>query len=325
MNLLAKTLSTDKGINYTNIGLMLISTLLAFVIPFQLFLFVYAVLGPLHYLTEISWLDNRSYFVKRKKDVWLLVLPALALTWGILNEKSKVNYFVTALIITSLVYALILVFIEKPVIRYALFFITFLVVQGMEVDRSPAMFIAFAILLPTLVHVYFFTGIFILSGAIKNKSASAILSLVVFVLCTISFFVFNHIGNIAAIDNTTQSNMRYFLLINKALVQIFGTQGLQTEADLYTVPAAIALERFIAFAYTYHYLNWFSKTTVIKWHEVSKNRLIIILVLWAGAVAAYFVNYKLGFDILFLLSMIHVFFEFPLNIQTIKGLMKKGR
>ena len=31
-----------------------------------MFLFAYAFLGPLHYLTEISWLHDRQYFAKGK-------------------------------------------------------------------------------------------------------------------------------------------------------------------------------------------------------------------------------------------------------------------
>lgn len=54
---------TADAVNYANIGLMVLSCLAAYVFPFQLFLFSYAVLGPLHYLTEISWLHDRDYFV----------------------------------------------------------------------------------------------------------------------------------------------------------------------------------------------------------------------------------------------------------------------
>lgn len=53
---------TADQINYLNVGLMIVSCLVAYVIPFELFLFSYAVLGPLHYLTEISWLHDRGYF-----------------------------------------------------------------------------------------------------------------------------------------------------------------------------------------------------------------------------------------------------------------------
>src|SRR5437762_6342156 len=73
--------NTDK-INYLNIGLMLLSLGVAFRFPFELFLFSYAVLGPLHYLTEISWLHERKYFTesqpgkssRRPHKGWLMLV-----------------------------------------------------------------------------------------------------------------------------------------------------------------------------------------------------------------------------------------------------------
>lgn len=59
-------------VNYMNIGLMILSCIIAFFLPFELFLFSYAVLGPLHYLTEISWLHKRNYFSPGKSDYLLL-------------------------------------------------------------------------------------------------------------------------------------------------------------------------------------------------------------------------------------------------------------
>lgn len=70
-------LTTTRGINMLNIVLMVVSCAVAFFIPFELFLFSYAVLGPLHYLTEISWLHKRNYYTKGRYDfVWLLVLAS---------------------------------------------------------------------------------------------------------------------------------------------------------------------------------------------------------------------------------------------------------
>src|ERR1700704_1669241 len=66
-------------LNYLNIGLMLASCAIALYIPFELFLFAYAVLGPAHYLTEISWLHKRNYFTKGAHDYWLLGGLALVL------------------------------------------------------------------------------------------------------------------------------------------------------------------------------------------------------------------------------------------------------
>src|ERR1700750_2694511 len=61
-----------QQVNYLNIGLMIVSFFCALIRPFETFLFVYAFLGPLHYLTEISWLHDRNYFTKGKYDYLLL-------------------------------------------------------------------------------------------------------------------------------------------------------------------------------------------------------------------------------------------------------------
>jgi hypothetical protein len=66
-------MTLDNRINYINIVLMLISCGAAFIMPFEVFLFAYAFMGPLHYLTEISWLHDRNYFAKGKYDFWVLV------------------------------------------------------------------------------------------------------------------------------------------------------------------------------------------------------------------------------------------------------------
>ena len=56
------TMPNIDRINYLNIGLMIGACVAAYLFPFELFLFSYAVLGPLHYLTEISWLHERKLF-----------------------------------------------------------------------------------------------------------------------------------------------------------------------------------------------------------------------------------------------------------------------
>ena len=58
---------STKTIDWINIGLMFLSLGLAYVLPFELFLFSYAVLGPLHYLTEIGWLHQRNYFISEQQ------------------------------------------------------------------------------------------------------------------------------------------------------------------------------------------------------------------------------------------------------------------
>src|SRR5208337_5106838 len=70
------------NVNYLNIGLMVLSAVLALRYPFELFLISYAVLGPLHYLTEISWLHDRQFFTPRKADWAPLLVCGLLATLG---------------------------------------------------------------------------------------------------------------------------------------------------------------------------------------------------------------------------------------------------
>jgi hypothetical protein len=85
----------------------------------------------------------------------------------------------------------------------------------------------------------------------------------------------------------------------------------------------IMLMRFIAFAYLYHYLNWFSKTEVIRWHKVPKIRFALVIGLWLTACGLYAYDYALGLSFLFFLSFSHVLLEFPLNIVSIVGIGKE--
>jgi hypothetical protein len=68
---------TINKIDILNVALIILSLAVAFIIPFELFLFSYAILGPLHYLTEINWLNDKNYFVTEKK--WIFVFFVLAI------------------------------------------------------------------------------------------------------------------------------------------------------------------------------------------------------------------------------------------------------
>src|SRR5579863_9054605 len=85
-------LSSVDRINYLNIGLMLVSCAIALYIPFELFLFAYAVLGPAHYFTEISWLQKRSFFTRTKNDFWLLIALAILVCFTAPWSNSSAMY-----------------------------------------------------------------------------------------------------------------------------------------------------------------------------------------------------------------------------------------
>ena len=323
-SIFSKITSSD-GINYLNIGLMLISVIAAYILPFELFLFSYAILGPLHYLTEISWLDKKNYFIKSKIDIWLLVVLVLLISYGVFDSTAKTNSLTGTFMFLGFVYGLVILFIEKTGIKLFLIVLIFSISQSINLNSYPDLpFLLFVVWLPTMLHVYVFTGAFILFGALKSKSTSGILSLVIFIMCAFTFFIFMPESFGITVTEYGKQAYSLFRILNITLYKLFGFGSIQgNDAALFFGPKAIAIMRFIAFAYTYHYLNWFSKTSVIKWNDISKRRMAVILTLWIASVALYLYDYKIGFYALFLLSMLHVFLEFPLNHHTFIGIGKE--
>ncbi len=346
---------TFKQVDYLNIGLMLLSAGIAFIIPFHLFLFSYAVLGPLHYLTEISWLHKRQYFTKGKFDFILLValcfvgllgsffndilvflhlsVPQFLVT---LESTLQNNYISTHAIFIAFISAMIMIFIKDYVVKILailfVVFVAFLVHGTIDVNNTrslltyPSYLLYFGIFLPTIIHVYFFTGAFILSGALKNRSKTGLMSLVVFATCTISFFLIPAFSSIGLSDTTMATyKSSNFETVNASIMKVLSAESLRQHAAIYTSNIGIMVMRFIAFAYTYHYLNWFSKTSVIKWHKVPKLNLAVVLIIWLLSLAAYGYNYSVGLMWLYFLSMLHVFLEFPLNFQSFKLIVQDFR
>jgi hypothetical protein len=324
---LASRLTSSDGINYVNVGLMLLSLVAAYILPFELFLFSYAVLGPLHYLTEISWLEKKNYFIKSKKDIWIFIILVVLITVGLFNAHSRVNLFVGSFIFSGFVYALIILFIDRMSVKIALVLFIFIFSVILNINKYPGFpFMLFAVWFPTIIHVYIFTGAFILYGALKTRSISGIFSLAVFIACAITFFIYMPDNFGIPVSEYGKKAYSFFRIVNTSLYSLLGYGDLQIEdPTLFISPKAVAIMRFIAFAYTYHYLNWFSKTTVIKWNQISKRRMTMITILWIVSVGLYLFSYKIGFYALFLLSMLHVFFEFPLNHQTFIGIGKEIR
>jgi hypothetical protein len=174
------------------------------------------------------------------------------------------------------------------------------------------------LLLPTAVHVYIFTGFFILYGALKSRSRSAYFSLAVFLGCGVVFFVFNPTLSGISANPDVQARYESFESVNYYLARILG--GTPDQAlDIYGTGIALGVMRFLAFAYTYHYLNWFSKTSIIGWHQVPRHRLLTLVVLWAGFVTAYTMDFRTGLIMLQVLSSFHVLLEFPLDHHTMLG------
>ena len=402
-------LAKDAQINYLNMGLMALSALLAYFLPFETFLFAYAFLGPLHYLTEISWLHDRNYFSKGKYDFVVLLVIGVLLSYAAFAKDFGINVdfyesFVEAnlfdkLIVFALFSAILFALVENIFVKIVSIFLLFVFISGWlaperaDANRASTTVFALTSLVPTLIHVYVFTGLFMLYGALKSRSKTGLLSIVTFILFPIilvfyapvetksnfisdygkkayyadgeGFFYTNVsiLDHFKLTDDPLLTNKQYLdSVINKKsednqmavadraritdslknkLNENFIVQNSQSEYYMKPIPVkyaipingkdyywntvffstiGIMLMRFIAFAYLYHYLNWFSKTEVIRWHKVPKIRFAAVIILWLLACGAYAYDYSIGLNFLFFLSFTHVLLEFPLNIVSIVGI-----
>ncbi len=329
-----------SAVNLLNIGLMVVALAIAFLLPFELFLFSYAVLGPLHYLTQISWLHDRGYFAPARFDwVPLVVLSALV-TLGspfVMREHAiePLTRSNPDLIYLAFGIGLAIVVSRRTGPRLAVLGLVALV--GYALHGTTLSAVVFAAFVPTLIHVLVFTGLFILFGALKSKSRSGYASFAVFVACAASCLLVAPAGWIHALD----PHVRQDYPLGEVNCRVSDLFGLHDPApgnshanpffpfaaydEIFTTEGSWRAMRLIAFAYTYHYLNWFSKTSVIRWHDVPRNRFALVVVVWIASVALYYHDFMLGLRWLFLLSLAHVFLEFPLNHRSMHGIVTEIR
>ncbi len=364
-------LTKEDKINFANVGLMLLSMMAAFILPFETFLFAYAFLGPLHYLTEISWLHDRQYFTKGKYDFLVLLIISIVISYdyfamkyefhtSFVEQYDELNLY-GKLLALALIASILFVLVENLWVKLISILLVYAFVDqwfspnyinagGEEVFKPSFATFTVTSLVPTLIHVYLFTGLFMLYGALKSRSYSGLIQVAFFVL--VPFLLFNLFNESSFFEVSTYGKQAYdgdgqgFLGLNIEVLKEFnlmelpplldangdqlyyvnGTKAIDLDASkelVFYSQTGILLMRFIAFAYLYHYLNWFSKTEIIRWHKVPKVRFIVVIGLWIAACGIYLYDYSLGLTFLFFLSFCHVLLEFPLNMVSITGIGKE--
>lgn len=323
-----------KKIDHINSLLMLVAFALAMWLPFELFIFSYVCLGPLHYLTEISWLEQRQFFTTKKNDYIILsILCLLAVVAVVAKNYTNINWdahfagpainllveHTTHIIFVAFALAISFAFIKKNLIRIVSLLVA--IAAAFYLQEFDAYILLIAVFLPTIIHVYFFTGSFILYGALSKKSWSGMLSFVIFLACGLATLFWDLLPFQLQVGNYVKEGIvsGKFHLVNYNIFKIL-EPGNETPYKVFEFPISFQIQRFIAFAYTYHYLNWFSKTKIIRWHEVSKKRLFAIGFIWIGTVGLFLFSFVWGYTLLLFLSLLHVFLEFPLNHKTFVAL-----
>lgn len=309
-----------------NLALILASALLALRWPFETLLLAYAVLGPLHYLTELSWLHDRSYFLPRRRDAWPLAVGGVALILVVASAAAIDKGLPRRMAEHGALFALfglaaVLAFVEGWPRR--LLALLALVPACALLAHAGGLADSLAGYLPTVVHVYVFTGLFMLLGTLRRTSRDSVGAMAAYLLCPLLCWLAPVAWSVAPAPWAERAFTGTLASIN-ALV--LGDAGYAIDrAALVSAPASVLVTRVLALAYLYHYLNWFSKVEVIGWARMSPRRGVAIGALWAGAVALYFANYLLGFTVLLVLSFLHVVLEFPLNHRALRELGQRLR
>lgn len=338
--MLAHPLTATERLDLLNIGLMAVACAVAFVVPFELFLFSYAILGPLHYLTEISWLHDQKYYLPDRRFAGALLLLTALITLVFFNISHQLGlklptnagaYLAYAALVGTLVVVVGKTFYQRLVLIISALILLFAVRSG---SYFPLILTVF---LPTLIHVYVFTGLFMLYGALKSRSRTGLLAVGALALCPVLLWVvFPDGGPSRAVTAYGQDayiggerQVGFWGLNSNVLYSLFGVQptpGTDPMAfwlqEVFHSRTGILLMRFIAFAYTYHYLNWFSKTRIIRWHNVPRARFAGVLVLWVISIGLYVWSYSVGLQWLYFLSYLHVLLEFPLNHTSAVGIVR---
>ena len=132
-------------------------------------------------------------------------------------------------------------------------------------------------------------------GALRSRSRSGLASFAVFVGCSFAILLSRPDASGYVVSDYVKQSYKTFLAMNAYLDAHFGSGILRRMEDFFRDPFSIKMSRFIAFAYTYHFLNWFSKTSIIRWHQVPKPRFAAVVVLWLASVGIYAYDFTMGF------------------------------
>lgn len=285
--------------------LLIICFIFAYYIPFELFIFAYAGLGPLHYLTEIPWLHSNKYFSNKGSSGWWLWLLAGAITIAIVTGIPRLGPAISFIAYGS---AIAFTCVERK--RAQICIVLLSISSAPILCMSEPVLFFFGLYLTTIVHVFFFTFLFMFRGWLRAPSPAALVPPLLLLLLGASYFVNvpSAIGYQISSDLLHRANILGDLHIRLANMITGSTRNWDN---------IVAAMRFVSFAYTYHYMNWFLKTGVVGWHKVGKERLIIACALYAVALLLYLMDFGVGIKILLFLSMAHVYLEFPLNLKTI--------
>ncbi len=282
-----------------HLGLLLGALAAAYALPFELVLLSYAILGPAHYFTEISWLHDRGYFLPRRT---LAVIPA-AVAFAAMFIATP--YWLGVTLWSVFVACAIAATTSQPG-RTALYGVIALTATVVMIAAEVPFALA-GVLLPTFIHVCVFTLVFMTLGALRSGGGVQFAILGAYLVALVLILIVPPWAG-SVLPGLTRIAQENFGAVAPALGALIGVPDLTFGGRI---------TGLLSFVYTYHYLNWFIKADVIRWSAVPRPRLIAIAALSAASTALYFYDFDVGILVLLVISLLHVLLEFPLNAISI--------
>ena len=178
-----------------NILLILLSFVIAWFFPVRLFLYAYALLGPLHYLTQINWTAKKGYFVDEKSWIWIVLGITLLITvpkyliqpfflpFLSSSEVTTTQWLLkwsNSFIFLAICLSFIFLYFKNRVSQLIAMLLAVFI--AIIINATPIYIIFIGLLIPTVLHVYGFTLLFMIKGTIQNNSKAGFLSIISMVL-----------------------------------------------------------------------------------------------------------------------------------------------
>ena len=227
-----------------HLALMLAALAVSYLVPFELLLLSYVVLGPAHYATEISWLHDRKYFLPHVGVAVFLALVAIAA--ALIADASWFGFVMwAAFVVCAMLAATTTALQSMLVFMVAIALTAIMLSNGLSIA-------VLGILLPTLIHVSLFTLIFMTLGALRSGERTQ-WCLIACYLVSIVLILTLPPTTKTLVPSFAKAATDYFANVAPALSRLFGISGLTLDNRLVGL---------LAFVYTYHYLNWFIKARV---------------------------------------------------------------
>lgn len=314
----------EKGnstIGVINLLLIAFSFLISFLYPISTFILAYAILGPLHYLTQLNWLSKKEFFSKNGLLKYaILILSGMATLIYLAEFKSVVNidWYLGRTFIASIVIIAVLVTIiglSKSDLKKKVIFLAPVILIAFLLSSNTYYLIIIGVLFVSVIHVYLFTLLHMLSGFAKKRVTLDLVNSIVMIVVPIIIY-FNPVSQYSPGEEYFSNNQFISGLANN-ISYLLGYRS-----DSISTVVFLKLVWFIAFAYLYHYLNWFSKTKIIHWDDgLTKKKTIVICSISLIFSCVYLLGFEIGLIATLFLSYLHVFAELPINYISIKNIL----